>query len=43
MQIFSDDQTVRSNIVQDIKEFKSQSLATQPKKGEKSSFYDACY
>ena len=36
MQILSDDQTVRSNTVQEIKEFNSQSLATQAKKGEQS-------
>ena len=34
MQIISNDQTVRSNTVQDLKEFNSQSLATQAKKGE---------
>ena len=34
MQIISNNQTVRSNTVQDLKEFKSQSLATQAKKGE---------
>ena len=34
MQINSNDQTVRSNIVQGIKEFNSQSLATQAKKRE---------
>ena len=34
MQIISDAQTVRSNIVQDIKDFKSQSIAIQAKKGE---------
>ena len=33
-QIFSNDQTVRSNTVQDIKDFLSQSLAIQAKKGE---------
>ena len=34
-QIISNDQTVRSDTVQDIKDFKSQSLATQFKKGER--------
>ena len=34
MQIISNDQTVRSSTVQDIKDFNSQSLATQAKKGE---------
>ena len=35
MQIFSNDQTVRSNRGQDLKEYNSQTLATQAKKGEK--------
>ena len=34
IQIISNDQTVRSNTEQDLKEFNSQSLATQAKKGE---------
>ena len=34
MQLISNDKTVRSNTVQDLKEFKNQSLATQAKKGE---------
>ena len=34
MQIFSNDKTVRNDTVQDLKEFNSQSLATQAKKGE---------
>ena len=34
MQIISKDQTVRSDRVQDLKDFNSQSLATQAKKGE---------
>ena len=34
MQIISTDQTVRNNTVEDLKEFNSQSLATQAKKGE---------
>ena len=34
MHIISNDKTVRSNIVQDLKEFNSQSLSTQAKKGE---------
>ena len=33
MQIISNDQTVRSVTVQDIKVFKNRSLATQAKKG----------
>ena len=35
MQIICNDKTVRSNIVQEIKAFNSQSLATQAGKGEK--------
>ena len=34
MQIISNDQTVRSITIQDLKEFNSQSLFTQIKKGE---------
>ena len=34
IQIIANDKTVRSDTVQDIKEFNSQSLATQAKKGE---------
>ena len=34
MQIISNDETVRNETVQDLKEFNSQSLATQAKKGE---------
>ena len=34
MQIICSDQTVRSDTVQNLKEFNSQSLATQAKKGE---------
>ena len=34
MQIISDGRTVRSDTVQDLKDFNSQSLATQSKKGE---------
>ena len=32
MQIISNDQTVRNNTLQDMKDFNSQSLATQAKK-----------
>ena len=42
MQIISNDQTVRSNTVQDLKELNAQSLTTQAKKKTISS-YDACY
>ena len=34
MQIISNDKTVRSDTVQDLKDFNSQSLARQAKKGE---------
>ena len=34
MRIISSDKTVRSDTVQDLKEFNSQSLTTQAKKGE---------
>ena len=34
MQIFSNDKTVRSNTVNDLKELNNQSSATQAKKGE---------
>ena len=34
MQIFSSDKTVRKDTVQDLKEYNSQSLATQANKGE---------
>ena len=34
MQIVSTDETVRNDTIEDLKEFNSQSLATQAKKGE---------
>ena len=34
MQLFSTDQTVRNDIMQDLNEFNQQSLSTQAKKGE---------
>ena len=34
MQIFSNDKTVRNDTIEDLKEFNSQSLTTQAKKGE---------
>ena len=43
MQIISNDQSVRIKTVQDLKEFNSQSVATQDKKRRTISFYDACY
>ena len=36
IQIIANDKTVRSDTVQDLKEFNSQSLATQAKKKENS-------
>ena len=38
MQIISNDEIVRSNTVRDLKEFNSQSLATQAQKGEQLVF-----
>ena len=35
IQIISNDKTVRSDTIQDLKEFNSQSLTTQAKKGER--------
>ena len=35
MQFISNEKTVRSDTVQDLKEFNSQSLSTRAKKGEK--------
>ena len=43
MQIISNDKTVRSETVQDLKDFNLQSLTTQAKKGEQFSFYNAVY
>ena len=43
MQIMSTDKTVRSNTVNDSKEFNNQSLATQAKKRRTVGKYDACY
>ena len=34
LQLSSYDKTVRNDIIQDLKEFNSQSLSTQAKKGE---------
>ena len=42
MQIVSNDKTVRSNTLEETKEFNSQHLTTPAKKGT-ISFYDACY
>ena len=43
MHIISNDETVRSDTVQNLKEINSQSLATRAKKKRTVSFYDACY
>ena len=43
MQIISNDKTVRSNTVQDLKDYNLQTLATQAKKRRTISFYDAFY
>ena len=41
-QIISNDQTVKNNTIQDLKEFNSQSLATKAKKRRTINFYDGC-
>ena len=43
MQVTSNDKTARSNTVQDLKEFNSQSFLTPTKKKRTICFYDACY
>ena len=43
MQIISNDKTVRSDTIQDLKEFNQQSLTTQAKKRRTIGFYDARY
>ena len=43
MPIFSNDQTVRSDTIQDLKEFSSQNLSTQANQRRTISFHDACY
>ena len=43
MPIFCNDQTVRSDTIQDLKELNSQSLSTEAKQKRTISFYDACY
>ena len=40
--IFPNDKTVRSNTVQKLKYFNSESLTTQAKKRRPFSFFDAC-
>ena len=42
-QIISNNQTVRSKTVQDLKEFNSETLSTQAKKRRVFKFYDVCY
>ena len=41
MQIISDDTTVRSNTLKDLKDFNLQALASQVKKRSSISFFDA--
>ena len=43
MQNISNDKTGRSNTVQNLKDFNSQSSATQVKKRRTISLHDACY
>ena len=43
MQFIFNDETARSNTVEGLKAFDSQSLASQAEKMKKFSFYDACY
>ena len=43
MQIISNDKTIGSNTLQDLKVFISQSLATQAKKSKTIILYDACF
>ena len=43
MQIISADKTVRSDTIEDLKEFNSQSATTQAKKNRAISFCDTCY
>ena len=43
MQFVSNDERVRSDTVQDLKDFNSECLSTQVKKRRKTSFFDACY
>ena len=43
MEIISTDKTVRNDTIEDLKDFNSQSLATQAKKRRTTSFYDGRY
>ena len=43
IQIIANYKLVRSDTVQDLKDFNSQSLSTQAKKKRTTSFYDASY
>ena len=43
VQIISNDNSVRNDTIQGLKEFNQQSLTTQAKKRRTVSFYDACY
>ena len=42
MKGISNDKAVRSDTIQDLKDFNSQSLTTQAKKKRTASFNDAC-
>ena len=43
MQVISTDKKVRNDCIQDLKDFRQQTLTTQAKKGEQLiSLYDAC-
>ena len=43
MQIVFTDKTVRSDTIEDLKQFNCQSITTQAKKRRTISFYEACY
>ena len=43
MQLKSNDETVRSDTIQDLEKFNNHSLATQAKKRRTFDFYAACY
>ena len=43
MQLVSTDQSVRSDTMQDLKDFNQQSLSTRAKKRRTVGEYDACY
>ena len=43
VQIISNDKTVRSDTIKDLRKFNSQSSTTQAKKMRTASFYGACH